>query len=68
MWGTPALDQSYDWIAISATFLDGVYIGDAFAPFREIDPSDRAGYSILLYDARRPEVRRAVELTQARLR
>src|SRR5207253_3699624 len=60
-WTTGRPDMG-DWIAISVTYLDGVYIGnDGYAPFRAITPSARAGYSIFVYDARRPEVRQAFE-------
>jgi hypothetical protein len=51
----------WDWVALSVTHLDGLYIpNDIFQPFRSLTPSARAGYSILLYDTSRPEVRAAM--------
>ncbi len=51
----------WDWVAISATNLDGVFLpGDPFAAFRELTPAARAGYSILLYPTDREDVRRAM--------
>lgn len=67
-WGHPTPPGPFDWIAISTTLLDGVYVGDAFAAFRAIEPSDRAAYSILLYDLARPDARQAFETTAAKLR
>jgi len=59
----------WDWIAISATHLDGLFVpGDVFAPFRELTPSDRAGYSILMYSTERPDVRAAMADTARRWR
>jgi hypothetical protein len=56
-----------DWVAISATHLVGVYLtGDPFGRFRDVAPSARAGYSILLYDTRRFEVRDALNAAAAR--
>ncbi len=53
---------SCDWVAISATDLDAVNDpSDRCAAFRALEPDERAGDSILLYDARRPEVRSAIE-------
>jgi hypothetical protein len=50
-----------DWVAISATYLDGVYLpDDPFSKFREIPPTARAAYSILLYQTDRAEVRDAL--------
>ena len=52
---------SADWVVISATYLDGVYVpDDTFAGFREIPPSARAGYSMLLYATDRADVRDAL--------
>jgi hypothetical protein len=51
----------WDWVAISATHLDGVFLpGDPFAAFRAIAPAARAGYSIFLYSTDRDDVRRAM--------
>jgi len=53
--------DNYDCVAISATFLQGVYLrDDPFASFRALRPSARAGYSILIYDLREHEVRVAM--------
>jgi hypothetical protein len=51
-----------DAVAISATHLAGVYLGDAdpLQPFRELAPSGRAAYSILIYDLRCPLVEAAL--------
>ena len=60
---------SFDWVAISATNLDGVYLdGDPFAAFRDVPPSARAAYSILLYATDRADVQQAISTTSARLR
>jgi hypothetical protein len=67
-WGHPTPDEPYDWVAVSATYLDGVYVGDSFSAFRSLVPADRAGYSIFLYDGRRPDVQRAVRETVERQR
>jgi hypothetical protein len=58
----PAVESARpDWIAISATLLDGAYVqDDPFAKFRRIQPSARAAYSILLYSMDRAEVRGAL--------
>jgi 4-amino-4-deoxy-L-arabinose transferase-like glycosyltransferase len=49
------------WVAISATHLDGLFVpADVFAPFRLVEPSSRAGYSILIYSTGRSEVRDAM--------
>jgi hypothetical protein len=58
---TPEECRNADWIAVSATHLVGLYLdNDPFEAFRAIPPSDRAAYSILLYDASRPEVQKAL--------
>jgi hypothetical protein len=68
MAGSPSSPESFDWIAISATNLDGVYLtDDPFAPFRDVSPSARAAYSLLLYATDRPDVQRAMAATSARL-
>lgn len=59
--GTAADRAAADWLAISVTRLNGVYVKpDPFAPFRDITPSARAAYSILLYDLSRPEAQNAL--------
>jgi len=51
----------WDWIAISATNLDGVYLrSDPFSAMRPLEPDARAAYSILLYRADRVDVRQAL--------
>jgi 4-amino-4-deoxy-L-arabinose transferase-like glycosyltransferase len=51
----------WDWVAISVTNLDGVYLqNDPLAGFRAIAPDARAGYSILLYRTDRDDVRQAM--------
>jgi len=61
---TGAIDRDFerwDWAAISVTHLDGLFVnGDPFAPFRSLEPSARASYSILIYSTKRPEVRAAM--------
>jgi dolichyl-phosphate-mannose-protein mannosyltransferase len=59
----------FEWVAISVTHLDGLYVpSDLLAPFRSIAPSARAGYSILIYSTRRPEVRAAMSAVARRWR
>ncbi len=61
--------ERWDWIAVSATYLDGVYlVRDPFAPLRSLAPSARAGYSILLYSTARSDVRTALPLVARRMR
>ena len=61
--------ERWDWVAISATNLDGVFLpGDPFADFRALGPGARAGYSILLYPTERDDVRRAMASAAARMR
>jgi hypothetical protein len=58
----------WDWVAISATNLDGVFLRtDPFADFRQLAPDARAGYSILLYSTGREVVRRAMATAASRL-
>lgn len=45
--------SQYDAVAISATALCGPY-DDTFLPFLDVQPSARAGYSILIYDLKSP--------------
>jgi 4-amino-4-deoxy-L-arabinose transferase-like glycosyltransferase len=69
---TSAIQQDFerwDWVAISATHLDGLFVnGDPFEPFRSIPPSARAGYSILLYQTSRADVREAMAAAARRWR
>jgi hypothetical protein len=49
-----------DWLAISATSLQGVYSKSSkISELFEHVPSTRAGYSIFLYDLKNPRVREA---------
>jgi hypothetical protein len=51
-----------DWLAVSVTFFQGAYLsGDPFQALRAFPPQARAGYSILLFDLRRPEIRSALD-------
>jgi Dolichyl-phosphate-mannose-protein mannosyltransferase len=56
-----------DWLAISATGMEGAYDGSSarFEPFRGL-PSARAGYSIFLYDLKDPRVRAAWDAARSR--
>ena len=66
--GDQAELQPWDWVAISVTNLNGVYLsGDPFAPFRPVEPSTRAGYSIFLYSTARADVQRAIADASVRL-
>jgi hypothetical protein len=48
-------------IAVSACHLNGLYLDcDYFADFRALEPIDRAGYSIFIYDLKDPGVQRAL--------
>jgi 4-amino-4-deoxy-L-arabinose transferase-like glycosyltransferase len=57
-----------DWLAISATSLQGVYglPTEAFNRFRDL-PSARVGYSIFLYDLKDPRVHAAWEAARVPL-
>jgi 4-amino-4-deoxy-L-arabinose transferase-like glycosyltransferase len=60
--------ERWDWVAISATNLDGVFLPtDPFCDFRTLAPAGRAGYSILLYPTSRADVRSAMATAAARL-
>jgi hypothetical protein len=56
-----ARPEAYTLFALSATFLDGLYMdgADPFKDFRNIQPDAQAGYSIMLYDLRRLDARAA---------
>jgi hypothetical protein len=57
----------WDWVVISATNLDGVFVpSDPFAAFRTLRPDALAGYSILLFSTHRPEVQQAMAFAAAR--
>jgi 4-amino-4-deoxy-L-arabinose transferase-like glycosyltransferase len=61
--------ERWDWVAISATHLDGVFLWtDPFVDFRALTPGARAGYSILLYPTSREDVRRAMATAAIHMR
>jgi len=63
---TDAEVAACDWVAISATELQGVYGSRAqFSPFRSLAPTARAGYTIFLYDLSDPAVRSALREARA---
>jgi hypothetical protein len=66
-WTAAEAPRDGAWLAVSATHLQGLYLGagDPFAPFRALEPDDRAGFSILLYDLASPEARRAYDAARA---
>lgn len=47
----PPLDLSRGPIAVSATLLSGVFLGDYYADLRGREPVDSVGHSILIFDA-----------------
>ncbi|HEX8201012.1 MAG TPA: glycosyltransferase family 39 protein, partial [Isosphaeraceae bacterium] len=67
-WRAPEhpVDAGCDWLAISATALQGAYSGSAelFDRFGAL-PSARAGYSIFLYDLKDPRVRAALDAVRS---
>jgi 4-amino-4-deoxy-L-arabinose transferase-like glycosyltransferase len=69
-WDTPdeAAVARQRWIAISATLMNNVYLrGDPFRDFRQISADARPSEGLFIYDASRPEVRRALEYTRSRV-
>ena len=63
----PDVKLRADWIVISATYLDGLYLqNDPFQAFRAIAPTARPTPSLFLYDASRAEVRAALAVAMAR--
>jgi hypothetical protein len=61
----PAQGARCEWLAVSATFLQGLYLpGDPFAALRALSPTARAGYSIFLYSLKDPAVRNALAEAQ----
>jgi hypothetical protein len=57
------------FIAISATYLDGVYLnGDPFSQFRALEPAARAADSIFLYDSSKPVVLAAFRFARQQIR
>ncbi len=62
-WGEqpPIQGERCDWLAVSATFLQGLYLpGDPFATLRALSPAARAGYSIFLFSLKDPAVQNAL--------
>lgn len=56
-----------DWIVISATYLDGLYLAnDPFESFRAIAPTARPTPTLFLFDAARPDVKAALAQAMAR--
>jgi hypothetical protein len=57
-----AQPDAYTVLAISATYLNGLYMNglDPFTELRKLEPDAQVGYAIMLYDLRRPAVRVAV--------
>ena len=63
----PQVKLGADWIVISATYLDGLYLqNDPFQAFRAIAPTARPTPSLFLYDASRAEVKAALAVAMAR--
>lgn len=71
-WGTASTTEleRFDVLAISVTTLQGTYAGnrDPFAPLRELEPTSRAGNSILLYELRDERTREALKRCRERER
>jgi hypothetical protein len=56
--------DEYGALAVSATYLNGLYLGggrDPFQAFRALRPAALVGYSILVYDLRSPEAQFAFQ-------
>uniref|UniRef100_A0A7C2K0P0 Phospholipid carrier-dependent glycosyltransferase n=1 Tax=Schlesneria paludicola TaxID=360056 RepID=A0A7C2K0P0_9PLAN len=65
----PAGIDRAEYLAVSATFLQGAYIdGDPFREFRAQTPIASAGYSILVFDLQPPAARAAYDRLLARLK
>jgi hypothetical protein len=60
-WREGAGPDECDYLAVSATYLQGVGLEqDPFAQLRALPPTTRAGYSFFIYDLRRADVREAL--------
>jgi hypothetical protein len=58
----------HEWVAVSATLLNGLYLrGDPFRDFRSLVPGARVSEGMFLYDASKPDVRRAVAFMRSRV-
>jgi hypothetical protein len=63
----PQVKTRADWIVISATYLDGLYLDrDPFEAFRAIEPTARPTPTLFVYSAQRPEVKAALAQAMAR--
>jgi len=63
----PQVKARADWIVISATYLDGLYVdNDPFRAFRAIEPTARPTPTLFVYSAQRPEVKAALADAMAR--
>ena len=49
--------EEYELLALSVTYLNGLHIDgrDPFREFRRLEPDAQVGYSIMMYDLRRPD-------------
>lgn len=49
--------EEYAGLALSVTYLNGLHLGgrDPFKEFRRLEPLAQVGYSIMMYDLRRPD-------------
>jgi hypothetical protein len=49
--------EQYGVLALSVTYLNGLHLSgrDPFKEFRRLEPSAQVGYSIMVYDLRRPD-------------
>ena len=57
------LEPKIDWIVISATYLVGLYLEhDPFEAFRAIEPTARPTPALFVYDASRPDVKKALAI------
>jgi hypothetical protein len=67
LWAGEPDRSECDWLAISATALQGAYSGSSVVSerFRGLE-SGRAGYTIFLYDLKDPRVRAALEASRER--
>jgi 4-amino-4-deoxy-L-arabinose transferase-like glycosyltransferase len=63
----PQVKNRADWIVISATYLDGLYLAnDPYELFRSIEPSARPTPTLFVYSTDRPDVKAALAQAMAR--
>jgi 4-amino-4-deoxy-L-arabinose transferase-like glycosyltransferase len=63
----PQVKNRADWIVISATYLDGLYLDrDPFEAFRAIEATARPTPTLFVYRAQRPDVKAALAQAMAR--